>query len=134
VSSFPWADFLQLAEDLAVQASKERSEGKGRTAVGRAYYATYLAARDYAKTKGIDIATTETSSHGKLWSALAGGPGKLPKLANIGRNLLKLRTHADYFAVPPVTSAHVTSSLAYARNAKQLLGEAQREDDPRGAV
>jgi uncharacterized protein (UPF0332 family) len=133
VSSFPWADFLQLAEDLATQADTEQSEAKRRTAVGRAYYATYNAARDYAQSKGLDVSTKESSAHGKLWNELAFQPGKAPKLANHGRQLLTLRKHADYDATRPLTSAQLNSSLAIARNARQLLQEFISGDGGKGA-
>jgi hypothetical protein len=41
---FDWADFLDLAEELAARTNDEAA---GRTAVSRAYYATFHIGRDY---------------------------------------------------------------------------------------
>jgi uncharacterized protein (UPF0332 family) len=46
---FDWIDFLELAEDLA---SQPENEAAARTAVSRAYYATFHAGRAYLVRTG----------------------------------------------------------------------------------
>lgn len=124
VSSFQWAELLQLAETLASQEKASPNEGRRRTVLGRAYYATFNAARIYAASvHGIVLGSNEKSVHTTLWYELSYKPGKVPKLANHGKQLLKLRKHADYDATPVVSEAHMREALTLARLAAQLLNE-----------
>lgn len=47
--SFDWKDFLKLAEMLKDQSSLGLREARIRTCVGRAYFAAFCVARDYAE-------------------------------------------------------------------------------------
>lgn len=124
MSSFQWVEFLELAETLASQEKASPNEGRRRTVLGRAYYATFNAARAYAaRVHGISLGPNEKSVHGTLWHELSFKPGKVPKLANHGKQLLKLRKHADYDATPAVSEAHMREALTLARLAAQLLNE-----------
>jgi uncharacterized protein (UPF0332 family) len=131
VSSFTWAEFLRVAEALASEAQKDGSEGKRRSALSRAYYATFNAAREYASQKwNFTVKPGEGSAHGKLWNELSFKPGKDAKLASQGKQLLKMRKEADYDKSPPVVDAQVTNGLCIARNAAQLLAELQSPPPP----
>lgn len=115
---------MKVAEALAAEAKQDGSEGKRRSAISRAYYATFNPARDYAQSAlGIEFKATEGSLHGKLWHELSYQPGKAARLANQGKRLLKLRKASDYDGSPAVLDAHVTESLGLARNAAELLAE-----------
>jgi uncharacterized protein (UPF0332 family) len=50
--TFEWEDFLDLAESLA---SEPRNEAAARSAISRAYYATFHSGRDYLVRAGIPI-------------------------------------------------------------------------------
>lgn len=50
---FDWLEFLNLAEELAAWASHE--EAAARSAISRAYYATFHAGRDYLGRSGIAL-------------------------------------------------------------------------------
>ncbi len=133
VSSFQWTDFLQLAEVLAQQAQAEASECKRRTAISRAYYATYHAARGFAvRTQGFKV-ERGGSSHSKLWSDLSFAPGKVAKLGNQGKQLFALRLKADYEPSPRIEDAQVRMGLTFAKNAAQLLGEVDPPPSPPAA-
>jgi hypothetical protein len=124
VSSFQWAEFLQIAEALAADGLCAESEGRRRTVIGRAYYATFNAARAYAASvHGIVIGASEGSVHGKLWHELSFKPGKIAKLANHGKQLHTLRKRADYEATPPISARHMAEGLTLAKLAAQLLKE-----------
>ena len=49
---FVWADFLDIADERARRAGDEAAE---RTAIGRAYYAAFGAARDYLIRSGVTV-------------------------------------------------------------------------------
>ena len=103
---FDPADFFTLAQALITDSSSEASV---RSAIGRAYYACYLTARD--ELYGID-ATRLTNSekkrlvpkspsvHGAVRVAVATNrnlkPGKAKRLADQLSQLFELRKLADY--------------------------------------
>lgn len=56
MTAFDWHLFMDLAKTLAMaKAGDSSDEARYRTAVGRAYYATFLIARGVAQSKGVVI-------------------------------------------------------------------------------
>lgn len=54
--SFDWLEYLNLAQELAGQATKPSSqEAKLRSAVSRAYYAAFCEARNHLRGEGHSI-------------------------------------------------------------------------------
>lgn len=131
MSSFIWAEFLRVAEALASEAQQDGSEGKRRSAISRAYYATFNSAREYASERlSFTVKPGDASVHGKLWHELSFKAGKNAKLAAQGKQLLKMRKEADYDKSPAVADTHVDRGLSIARNAAQLLAELQAAPPP----
>ena len=65
--SFDWADYLQLAEALARNpALPGPEEAALRSAISRAYYATYCSARDLAAGRGELTLTRLSSDHARV--------------------------------------------------------------------
>jgi uncharacterized protein (UPF0332 family) len=83
-------DFLTLARELAGQNDEQ---GRLRTAVGRAYYALFLIARE----KTHIMAKRET--HEKVIQALKKTPGYRPTADQLDK-LRRLREVADYELAP----------------------------------
>jgi len=125
---FQWAEFIDLAKTLGDEAKRDGSEGKRRSAISRAYYATFHAARDYAvKSFGFDIA--ERDVHSRLWKALKTQPGKeAPILGQRGEELMRLRRRADYDRTPPVADSLVQQGLTMASLASGLLKSIEAGD------
>lgn len=86
---FDWDDFLSLATDLA---NRRGDEAALRTAVSRAYYATFHAAREYLVRAGIAV-NTGGGAHRQVRQVLFGGN---VKLCLRFRRLHDWRKEADY--------------------------------------
>jgi uncharacterized protein (UPF0332 family) len=96
--SFEWADYLDLARELAGQpAVPSTPEAKRRSAISRAYYAAFCKARNHLRDKqGLFIPRTG-EAHRIVWRHFRNSPDKLRK--GIGENLRRLlhdRRQADY--------------------------------------
>jgi len=86
---FEWVGFMDLAEDLAARANDEAA---ARTAISRAYYATFHTGRDYLVRTGIGLDRSR-NAHRQVQDALR------TKNAEIGQDLELLhfwRKKADY--------------------------------------
>lgn len=121
MNSFQWTEFITIAEALRTEAKAEGSEGKRRSAISRAYYATFHAARDFAVSRfGFDVNAKDV--HSRLWKDLREQSGAvMPKVALHGGKLLQLRRRADYDRSPPIGDVEVEQGLTCAKLASQLL-------------
>jgi uncharacterized protein (UPF0332 family) len=91
-SVFAWGDYQALARTLAVQAD----EASLRSAVSRAYYASFGSARTVATTRGF-VSTRTGADHSALWRWFAAETSKEGRrIANLGFRLRLKRTKADY--------------------------------------
>ena len=109
---FTWSDFLGLADELAGRFGDEAAE---RTAIGRAYYAAFNAARDYLVRTGASIPQAG-QAHVLVWDRFHAGPDPVHRrIADRGRNLRKRRGRADYDAVYPQVSRDARASVVMAR-------------------
>lgn len=88
--SFDFDGYLEFARDCI--STDGSDEGLLRTAISRAYYAAFHAARSYAQvqTRGAP------NSHQMVWDALRTCRGSKPNLARLGEELKRARLKADY--------------------------------------
>jgi len=82
--AFDWNGYLQIARDCAAQPE---DEGLLRTAISRAYYAAYHAAKSYVEQVARIDVEGQTDSHKVIWDALKTGPGSKPQLWKPGNEL-----------------------------------------------
>jgi uncharacterized protein (UPF0332 family) len=86
---FDWLEYLELAEELA---SRPNDEAASRTAISRAYYATFHTGREYLMRTGIFLDRSR-NAHRQVQDALR------TQSAEIGQDLEQLhfwRKRADY--------------------------------------
>lgn len=95
--AYDWAAYLKMADQLA---SRQHSALK-RTAVSRAYYATFNLCRDWIEAHGVTI--PNTGAHKAVWDAYGTGTGVDPAstadaaaISGYGRWLSKRRNWCDY--------------------------------------
>ena len=96
--SFDWSEYLNLANELANQATvPANQEAKLRTAISRSYYAAFINARNYLRDKeGILIPKTG-DAHGYVSQQFELSID--PVRRTLGENLVRLRIYrrqADY--------------------------------------
>lgn len=96
--NFDWNDFLTLAQELAAQpADAPVIEAKLRSAISRAYYASFCKARNYLRdNQQVQIPMTG-EAHRIVWSHFKNRRHLAQK--KIGENLRRLlndRRYADY--------------------------------------
>ena len=90
---FSWIEFLILARELG---GRTDSESALRSAISRAYYAAYNAARAYCVQKNIQVFNVK-GSHQDLWDALQRENDILLRTASVkGDRLRRKRALADY--------------------------------------
>ena len=106
------ADFLTAAEKVAASAS---SEGDRRTAIGRAYYAAFLEAREKA-----GLSNTRESVHKEVadW-IFAHVPGHTPQKF---QSLHALRIRADYRLNDTLAASAMNDAIRYSKQVIKALG------------
>jgi uncharacterized protein (UPF0332 family) len=88
---FNWNEYYLLAQELA----QRQEEAALRSAISRAYYATYCLARNALVQKGFAIPRTNT--HKWVWDQFRNDPdAKLQKVGLDGDRLRRARNNADY--------------------------------------
>lgn len=94
--SFPWIEYLHLAENLAETGTHSVSrDAKKRAAISRAYYAAYCLARD--KQWGADAEPPDGGeSHTVLIRELIQSGGVKGQVGNDLQRLKTQRKRADY--------------------------------------
>jgi hypothetical protein len=96
---FEWEDFLDLAESPAAQSGNEAA---ARSAISRAYYATFHAGRDYLDLVGIPIDRSR-NAHLQVQDGLR---QKSESVGQLVKRLHIWRKYADYddISLPDVTA------------------------------
>ncbi|MGO9259745.1 MAG: DNA-binding protein [Bryobacteraceae bacterium] len=115
--SFKWEDYLVLAKEL----SQRGNEAATRSAISRAYYAAYQAARRHPGSKNAMV--TKSGSHGAVWKALReSGNRNWRKAGNQGKEILEYRGEADYDDSVPELTRKMYSIVRMAEEILRLLG------------
>lgn len=89
-----WAGYLAFAERL----SREEGEAELRSAVSRAYYSAYNAARLHV-SRIEPMFLSRADDHRKVWQWYAERPGSARQIQTIGQALRTTRNAADYGAL-----------------------------------
>jgi uncharacterized protein (UPF0332 family) len=109
---FDWSNYLVLAEDLATRTGDEAA---ARTAINRAYYATFGAARRYLVSVGVAVPKSG-AAHALVWTSFQNRPGRINhRIANYGRRLVIRRRQADYEELYSAAVADLPVVLYWAR-------------------
>lgn len=116
--TFTWPTFLDLAEDLLLD-----DEAARRTAVSRAYYAVFHAARR-RRARDLGFESTRTVGHQDLWEHFKKS-AVTKQLGFSGERLLKRRQKADYDLSP---AWDMPNARAAVDDARRLLRELEVMD------
>ena len=116
--TFQWRLLLQVAARLLAPSPGER---ENRSAINRAYYASYGEAREYSTTHGLTWRGNRPS-HEQVWQFLRKGAtysqtwqGAAAKaIGDLGVDLRTLRTQADYFSASPPSEVDARRAIALA--------------------
>lgn len=109
---FAWADFLDLADDLATRTGDEAAE---RSAISRAYYAVFGSARDHLSRSGVGLPQAG-AAHAIVWTRFHAGPASVHRrIGTVGRRLLRRRRRADYDIAYPRLTREARESVELAR-------------------
>ena len=114
---FDWTDYLDLARQLA----KCPAEAFQRSAISRAYYASYCQSRNWLVQKG-EIIPEHTTDHNKVWFAMQ--RRKMRETVQIeqeGKRLRDQRNMADYDDVVDNLDFRVSISLRHAEKINKLI-------------
>lgn len=121
---FDWTDYLTLARRLA----RERDEASQRSAISRAYYASYCTARNWLLSRGFvfpdhsqphfhvwDEFQSQRQAH--VWSSLTSpAHASAREVGRAGRRFRVKRNSADYDNTLPGLTQEVTVALARAED------------------
>ncbi len=118
MSPFVWGEFLSLARRLVGDGSLDRSEAGLRTAISRAYYATFHAASAFVRANRL-VPDAERLTHDKVWAILTSDEDRArADVGQRGNALRRQRVNADYRNPFPDAdiSARTTATLTEATN------------------
>lgn len=121
---FAWTEYLDLAGELVTNPRANAVEACLRSAISRAYYAAFHAAKDFLAERD-SFVPAGPDVHAKVWGRYLSGPGTgrhRKAIARNGKRLREDRGKADYdnpFPDPDVEKA--------ARGAVLLAGEIVRQ-------
>jgi len=129
--AFDWREFFLLAHELR----NEPAESKQRTAIGRAYYYAYHAAKVEAKKLGFnedDPSLRNMGLHQRLWRwCLNHNNPDMVTLGDAGNTLKARRTSVDYNALPsPPSLPTVQKQLDETRDFEVLLAQIMSASPP----
>lgn len=117
---FDCSDYLDVANELAQRSGDEAAL---RTAIGRAYYATFGTARDSLVRSGARIPNAGPA-HSIVWVHFHATPDRVHRrITHLGRRLRKRRGLADYDSTYAQASVDARKAVAWAR---QLLADLAR--------
>ena len=117
---FDWETFLDLADALLAEPAP--SEAAARTAISRAYYAVFRAARRLLDPSGTVI-PPDGRAHKTVWDAFQTAPsGVRRRIAQEGRRLKRRREQADYDDVYPNLLAEARQTVTTARRLLEDIG------------
>lgn len=129
---FDWSEYLNLAQELAAtnSDSSANSEAKLRSAISRAYYATFCLARNYLrdieKDPRLFRKNRDFNENQYVAEEFIYHPTKMKNMVKIGENLSKLRelrNKADYEDTMFNLQNAVKNALMLAQNIISALNE-----------
>lgn len=129
---FDWSEYLNLAQELAAtnSDSSANNEAKLRSAISRAYYATFCLARNYLrdieKDPRLFRKNRDFNEHQYVAEEFIYHPTKMKNMVKIGENLSKLRelrNKADYEDTMFNLQNSVKNALMLAQNIISALNE-----------
>ena len=129
---FDWSEYLNLAQELAAtnSDSSANSEAKLRSAISRAYYATFCLARNYLrdieKDPRLSRKNRDINEHQYVAEEFIYHPTKMKNMVRIGENLSRLRelrNKADYEDTLYNLQNAVKNALMLAQNIISALNE-----------
>ena len=116
-------DFLPLANRLAAASS----EPEWRTAIGRAYYATFHVARQLLEELGFRVPWADRA-HAYLTMRLNNcGDAQVQRAASDLHSLRSLRNQADYDLQRPIRQTVAIAQTQIAQQIIHILGLAKQE-------
>ena len=122
---FDWAEYLILAEELALRRDNEAAL---RSAVSRAYYAAFCKARNRLRQEGVDIPKTG-AAHAIVWSTYREATEVLHRqIGNAGDRLRRSRNKADYDDEVTRLATVVEDALAKAKRVLESLENLNHEE------
>ncbi|MEW6777510.1 MAG: hypothetical protein AB1405_14530 [Bdellovibrionota bacterium] len=108
---FDWKNFLKLASDLSTKGD----EASARTAISRAYYASFHCARAWFEQKRQKTFPPDGRAHKDVWDAYSDEPTQqFRNIGQTGERLKVLRTKADYRESFPNISVELRKALEWA--------------------
>jgi uncharacterized protein (UPF0332 family) len=128
--SFEWADFYTLAAQLHANPPDGLQEAVFRTVIGRAYYAAFCAARDFAHHSDNLAITRGGPDHELVKRHFRDDRDDTRHKIGVwlGR-LMNNRAEADYKAEAAITKATADQSLALSKNVLDALSSLRRIND-----
>ena len=129
---FDWSEYLNLAQELAAtnSDSSANSEAKLRSAISRAYYATFCLARNYLrdieKDPRLSRKNRDINEHQYVAEEFIYHPTKMKNMVRIGENLSRLRelrNKADYEDTFYNLEREARTALMLAQNIISALNE-----------
>jgi uncharacterized protein (UPF0332 family) len=118
-----WRDLLPLAARLAAGTS----EADWRTAVSRAYYAAFHAARRLLADLNFTVPRADRAHQYLVFRLSNSGEAAVEQAGRDLETLRRLRNRADYDEAPPVTQAQAAGAVQLAQGIIQVLDAAAQE-------
>lgn len=120
--SFDWSDYLGLAQELFTYRASSYTEARLRTVISRAYYATFVKARNYLRYKeGVRIPSRQ-NPHLFVIVYFRNKPDKVRQRIADNLDLMRrYRNEADYDNNISSLFGKTTETLNYARNVISTL-------------
>ena len=116
---FDWVDYLVLARRLGAG----EAEADQRTAISRAYYVAFHAARRHVARAHAEVALPRHGAvHDVVWETLERGARAERAAAHTGKRLRHKRTLADYERVGLSFPNDTRQAIAWAEAVLQNLG------------
>lgn len=123
MTGFCWDEYLAVARRLAASPS---AEAEWRSAVSRAYYASFhcaCAVMENEDPMRYAVSRTEKGSHFLVWEWLMRHPKRAFNAAgSYGDDLRRKRTEADYERNVSVGSSDATTAIGLAERVFKALG------------
>ena len=122
--TFSWSEYLWVAKQWA---DEDLDEAHWRSAVSRAYYASYHCAKRHVDPWDLEIIIMEKASHREVWDWLR-ARRRLKQAALTGSSLLKARTDADYNQERTFFPNDAWTAIGMAEKVLRELGEPLPDD------
>jgi uncharacterized protein (UPF0332 family) len=118
-----WRDFLTLAGRLAGQSG----EAEWRSAISRAYYATFHIARRLFSDLRFTVPRADRAHQYLVFRLGNSGESAIEQAGRDLDTLRRLRNRADYDEAPAVTQAQAAAAVQIAQSIIQTLDAARQE-------